>query len=69
MPSLGLREKLDATFDKYVQAELAGNLDETLATIAPNPDVLNIPTLLGGQGPQGVQTFYSKRLIGQFFSA
>jgi carboxymethylenebutenolidase len=50
-----------------MNAELAGDLDQTLATMAPNPHLINVPTMVGGQGPQGVRTFYSKRLIGQFF--
>jgi carboxymethylenebutenolidase len=62
-----LHAKLDAIFDAHVQAELAGDLDETLATMAPNPHLVNVPTMVGGQGAQGVRTFYSKRLIGQFF--
>ena len=62
-----LHAKHDAIFNAHVQAELAGDLDDTLATMAPNPHLVNVPTMVGGQGPQGVRTFYSKRLIGQFF--
>ncbi|MCF6225594.1 MAG: hypothetical protein L3J22_04735 [Xanthomonadales bacterium] len=46
---------------------MAGDLDQTLATMAPNPHLLNMPTMVGGQGPQSVRRFYSERLIGQFF--
>ncbi|GAA5443277.1 hypothetical protein Misp06_01453 [Microbulbifer sp. NBRC 101763] len=67
MPTTDLKSKLDAIFDKHVQAELAGDLDGTLSTMAPNPHIVNIPTMLGGQGPQSIRTFYSKHLIGQFF--
>ncbi len=67
MSDPGMQQKLDAIFNAHMDAELAGNLDETLATMAPNPHLVNIPTMVGGQGPQGVRTFYSKRLIGQFF--
>jgi carboxymethylenebutenolidase len=35
--------------------------------MAPNPHLVNVPTMVGGQGTHGVRTFYSKRLIGQFF--
>ncbi|MGH7544066.1 MAG: dienelactone hydrolase [Gemmatimonadota bacterium] len=35
--------------------------------MAPNPHLVNVPTMVGGQGPRGVRTFYAKRLIGQFF--
>ena len=41
--------------------------DRTLATMSPQPHLVNIPTMVGGQGPDAVRTFYAKRLIGQFF--
>jgi carboxymethylenebutenolidase len=62
-----LVQKLDAIFNAHMEAELSGDLDKTLATMAPNPHLVNVPTMVGGQGPLGVRTFYSKRLIGQFF--
>ena len=62
-----LRATLDSIFTAHMDAELAGNLDETLATMAPNPHLVNVPTMIGGQGSDGVRTFYAKRLIGQFF--
>jgi len=62
-----LQAKLDAIFNAHMQADLAGDLDDTLATMAPNPHLVNVPTMVGGQGPQGVRPFYSRRLIGQFF--
>ena len=67
MTSPNLKERLDAIFDAHMNAELAGNLDETLATMAPNPHLVNVPTMVGGQGAAAVRRFYSKRLIGQFF--
>jgi len=62
-----LQQKLDAIFKAHMDAELSGNLDKTLATMAPNPHLVNVPTMVGGQGPESVRTFYAKRLIGQFF--
>lgn len=62
-----LMKKLDAVFNAHMDAEVAGDLDKTLATMAPNPHLVNVPTMVGGQGPEGVRTFYAKRLIGQFF--
>lgn len=59
--------QLDAIFNAHMEAELAGDLDRTLATMSPNPHLVNVPTMVGGQGPGGVRTFYAKRLIGQFF--
>ncbi len=67
MADLGLVKKLDSIFNAHMDAEIAGDLDMTLATMAPNPHLVNIPTMVGGQGQTGVRNFYSKRLIGQFF--
>ena len=67
MSNPNLQAKLDAIFNAHMNAELAGDLDRTLATMAPNPHLVNVPTMVGGQGQQGVRTFYAKRLIGQFF--
>ncbi len=67
MSDPGLHEKLDAIFGAHMDAELAGDLDQTLATMAPKPHLVNVPTMVGGQGPQGVRAFYANRLIGQFF--
>jgi len=62
-----LQQRLDAIFKAHMDAELSGNLDDTLATMASNPHLVNVPTMVGGQGPKGVRTFYANRLIGQFF--
>ena len=67
MADPNLQQKLDAIFKAHMDAELFGNLDKTLATMAPNPHLVNVPTMVGGQGPESVRTFYAKRLIGQFF--
>ncbi len=67
MSTPDLKTRLDAIFNAHMNAEMAGDLDQTLATMAPNPHLVNIPTMVGGQGPGSVRTFYSKRLIGQFF--
>lgn len=64
----GLAKKLDTIFNAHMDAELAGDLDKTLATMSPNPHLVVVPTMVGGEGPEGVRNFYSKRLIGQFFS-
>jgi hypothetical protein len=67
MSTSSAQTKLDAIFNAHMKAELAGDLDQTLATMAPNPHLVNVPTMVGGQGAHGVRTFYAKRLIGQFF--
>lgn len=60
-------QQLDAIFKAHMDAELSGDLDETLETMSPDPHLVNVPTMVGGQGPQGVRAFYANRLIGQFF--
>jgi|GEM_PF-341183 len=62
-----LIESLEAIFGEHMDAELAGNLDRTMATMSENPHLISVPTMLGGQGYNGVRTFYANRLIGQFF--
>ncbi|MBM3546213.1 MAG: ester cyclase [Alphaproteobacteria bacterium] len=62
-----LKEALETIFGAHMEAELSGDLDKTLATMAPDPHLVNVPTMVGGQGPQAVRTFYANRLIGQFF--
>ena len=69
MPNPPDKAKLDAIFSTHMNAELAGDLDQTLATMTANPHLVNVPTMIGGQGAQGVRTFYANRLIGQFFPA
>jgi carboxymethylenebutenolidase len=50
-----------------MDAELNGDLDRTLATMSADPHIVNVPTMVGGQGQAGVRTFYANRLVGQFF--
>jgi carboxymethylenebutenolidase len=67
MADPNLVKNLDAVFGAHMDAELAGDLDKTLATMTANPHIVSVPTMVGGQGPDGVRTFYANRLIGQFF--
>jgi carboxymethylenebutenolidase len=60
-------ELMDAVFAEHMDAEQAGDLDRTLATMSTNPHLVNVPTMVGGAGPDGVREFYANRLIGQFF--
>ena len=62
-----LIDSIDAIFGAHMDAELAGDLDKTLATMSENPHLVNVPTMIGGQGQEGVRRFYANRLIGQFF--
>ena len=67
MADPNLTRTLDAIFGAQMEAELAGDLDKTLATMSADPHIVNVPTMVGGRGPAGVRTFYANRLIGQFF--
>jgi carboxymethylenebutenolidase len=62
------RSEMEAIFARHMDAELAEDLDQTLATMTGNPHLVNVPTMVGGAGPDGVREFYANRLIGQFFS-
>jgi carboxymethylenebutenolidase len=54
-------------FKKHVEAELAGDLDTTMATMSATPHLTNVPTLVGGSGYEGVRAFYRDHLVGKFF--
>ncbi len=54
-------------FDRHMDAELAGDLETTLATMTSNPHLVNVPSMIGGAGLEGVRAFYADRLIGKFF--
>lgn len=58
---------MEAVFARHMDAEIAGDLDLTLATMSDNPHLVNVATMVSGAGPQGVRDFYDKHLIGQFF--
>jgi carboxymethylenebutenolidase len=54
-------------FGQHMDAELGGDLELTLATMTDQPHLLNVPTMIGGAGREGVRSFYADRLIGKFF--
>lgn len=54
-------------FQRHVGAEIAGDLDTTMATMSADPHLNNVPTLVGGIGRDGVRGFYHDHLIGKFF--
>ena len=54
-------------FQKHVSAELAGDLDTTMATMSDNPHLNHVPTMAGGVGREGVRAFYRDHLVGKFF--
>ncbi len=57
------------TFQKHVGAELAGDLDTTMATMSADPHLNHVPTMAGGVGREGVRNFYRDHLVGKFFPA
>jgi carboxymethylenebutenolidase len=54
-------------FQKHVNAELAGDLDTTMATMSGDPHLNHVPTMAGGVGHAGVRSFYRDHLVGKFF--
>ena len=59
-------EMLD-TFKKHVDAELAGDLETTMATMTADPHLHNVPSMVGGVGRDGVRNFYKNHFVGKFF--
>ena len=54
-------------FQKHVAAELAGDLETTMATMTETPHLNHVPTMMGGVGRDGVRAFYRDHLVGRFF--
>jgi carboxymethylenebutenolidase len=54
-------------FQKHVEAELAGDLDTTMATMTDDPHLNHVPVMAGGVGRDGVRAFYRDHLVGKFF--
>jgi carboxymethylenebutenolidase len=54
-------------FQKHVDAELAGDLETTIATMTEDPHLNHVPSMAGGVGRDGVRTFYRDHLVGKFF--
>jgi carboxymethylenebutenolidase len=67
MASQQEQQAMADVFGQHMDAELAGDLDSTLATMTDDPHLVNVPTMIGGAGREGVRSFYENRLIGQFF--
>jgi carboxymethylenebutenolidase len=61
------QDAMVALFQRHVDAELAGDLDTTMATMTDNPHLTNVPSMVGGVGPDGVLAFYRDHLVGKFF--
>jgi carboxymethylenebutenolidase len=61
------QRRMVALFEKHVGAELAGDLDTTMATMSDDPHLNHVPTMMGGVGRDGVHVFYRDHLVGKFF--
>src|ERR1700722_13990665 len=61
------QQQMVALFEKHVGAELAGDLDTTMATMSEDPHLNHVPTMAGGVGQSGVRAFYRDHLVGKFF--
>jgi len=54
-------------FDDHVAAEfVARDLDAAMATMAPDPYVYHVPAMTGGDGHDGVRSFYGTHFIGKW---
>jgi len=56
-----------ALFQRHVEAELADDLETTMATMTDDPHLNHVPTMAGGVGRRGVQAFYRDHLVGKCF--
>lgn len=56
-----------ALFQQHVDAELAGDLETTMATMTEHPHLNHVPVMTGGVGRAGVRDFYRDHLVGKFF--
>jgi len=54
-------------FQKHVKAELDGDLETTMATMADHPHLNHVPVMTGGMGREQVRYFYTNHLVGKFF--
>jgi carboxymethylenebutenolidase len=61
------QQAMVALFQRHVEAELAGDLETTMATMTDDPHLNHVPTMAGGVGHEGVQAFYQDHLVGKFF--
>jgi carboxymethylenebutenolidase len=60
------QEAMVALFQKHVAAELAGDLETTMATMTDDPHLNHVASMAGGVGRDGVHAFYRDHLVGKF---
>ena len=61
------QQAMVALFQRHVDAELAGDLDTTMATMTDSPHLNHVASMAGGVGRDGVRAFYRDHLVGRFF--
>jgi carboxymethylenebutenolidase len=61
------QEAMVALFQKHMAAELAGDLETTMATMTDDPHLNHVASMAGGVGRDGVHAFYRDHLVGKFF--
>jgi carboxymethylenebutenolidase len=54
-------------FQQHVGAEMAGDIETTMATMTDSPHLNHVPTMAGGTGREAVRHFYTNHLVGKFF--
>jgi carboxymethylenebutenolidase len=67
VPNQQAEQVMADLFAQHMDAELAGDLETTMATMTDNPHLVNVPSMVGGSGREGVRAFYADHLIGKFF--
>lgn len=67
MPTQREQQAMEDLFARHLEGELAADLEVTLATMTDDPHLVNVPTMIGGHGRDGVRRFYTDWLIGKFF--
>jgi carboxymethylenebutenolidase len=50
-----------------MQAELNGDIEQTMETMGQSPHLNHVPVRAGGSGRVDVRDFYAKHLVGKFF--
>jgi carboxymethylenebutenolidase len=61
------QEAMRDLFQQHVNAELKGDIETTMATMADHPHLNHVPLMTGGVGREGVRDFYVNHLVGKFF--
>src|SRR6266478_6081803 len=61
------QQAMVAQFQRHVEAELAGDLATTMATMTDDPHLNHVASMAGGVGREGVRAFYRDHLVGKFF--